>query len=173
MAIQKKKPTTEPVEIRTNPVVKPTLLAKLNACFSNWWPTAPTDTGQKDTNKLAEIRTDLAATRTMMAADRTLMAWVRTALSMISFGFTIYKILEGLQKAGNQVTIKASPENVGLFLIGLGTISMAMGTIEYWHNLKELRQLQNFRILRPAFVTAVIISVTGLVMFISVITKIL
>jgi uncharacterized membrane protein YidH (DUF202 family) len=50
--------------------------------------------GPKTSNDLAEDRTDLALRRTVMAADRTLMAWVRTALSMISFGFTIYKLLQ-------------------------------------------------------------------------------
>ena len=45
----------------------------------------------------SENRTDLAVVQNLMAADRTLMAWVRTALSMISFGFTIYKVIEGLQ----------------------------------------------------------------------------
>jgi uncharacterized membrane protein YidH (DUF202 family) len=34
----------------------------------------------------------------MMAAARSLMmAWVGTGLSMISLGFTIYRLLEGLQ----------------------------------------------------------------------------
>jgi putative membrane protein len=114
-----------------------------------------------------------------MAADRTLMAWVRTALSMISFGFTIYKVLEGLQQSNSDVVskatqaVKASPENVGLFLIGLGTVSMVMGTIEYWHNLRELRKMQYFRIFRPAFVMALVISITGLATFVSVIAKIL
>ena len=36
----------------------------------------------------------LALDRNKLAAERTLMAWVRTALSMISFGFTIYKFLQ-------------------------------------------------------------------------------
>ena len=40
--------------------------------------------------KLADV---LATERTRMAADRTLMGWIRTALSMIGFGFTIYKFL--------------------------------------------------------------------------------
>jgi putative membrane protein len=42
-----------------------------------------------------ELKTSdiLALDRTRMAAERTLMAWVRTALSMIGFGFTIYKFL--------------------------------------------------------------------------------
>ncbi|PYY11310.1 MAG: hypothetical protein DMG61_19450, partial [Acidobacteria bacterium] len=41
--------------------------------------------------------TDLAFERTRMAAERTLIAWIRTALSMISFGFTIYKFLQAMQ----------------------------------------------------------------------------
>ena len=36
----------------------------------------------------------LALDRNKLAAERTLMAWIRTALSMISFGFTIYKFLQ-------------------------------------------------------------------------------
>ena len=43
---------------------------------------------------LAEERTDLAVERSVMAAERTLMAWIRTALSMIGFGFTIYKFFQ-------------------------------------------------------------------------------
>ena len=35
-----------------------------------------------------------------MAADRTLMAWIRTTLSMISFGFTIYKFLQAMFESG-------------------------------------------------------------------------
>src|SRR3546814_19011455 len=43
---------------------------------------------------------DLGELRTVMAADRTLMAWIRPALSMFSFGFTIYKVLESMAEAG-------------------------------------------------------------------------
>ena len=35
----------------------------------------------------------LAVDRTRLAHERTLMAWVRTATSMISFGFTIAKLV--------------------------------------------------------------------------------
>ena len=43
---------------------------------------------------LAEERTNLAVERSVMAAERTLMAWIRTAISMIGFGFTIYKFFQ-------------------------------------------------------------------------------
>jgi len=128
---------------------------------------------EKSTNELAEDRTSLAAHRTLMAADRTLMAWVRTALSMISFGFTIYKILQTLQDNENFASLNYTPQSVGLFLTGLGTFSMLMGTIEYWQTLKELRLIQHYRILRPSFIIAVIISISGLIMFFSISTRLL
>ena len=37
---------------------------------------------------------ELSLQRTIMASTRTFMAWTRTALSLISFGFSIPKILE-------------------------------------------------------------------------------
>jgi putative membrane protein len=80
---------------------------------------------------LAADRTDLATGRTVMAVDRSLMAWIRTALSMISFGFTIYKILDGLQQSGGSLAHDYNPRTIGLFLTGLGTASMVAGTIEY------------------------------------------
>jgi len=75
--------------------------------------------------------TDLAVTRTVMAADRSMMAWVRTGLSLLTFGFTIYKFLdyarEELIATGKEVTDFSSPKFIGLFLIGLGILSLLMG----------------------------------------------
>ena len=82
--------------------------------------------------QLAKERTDLAATRTSLAAERTLMAWIRTALGMISFGFTIYKFLHGLEEA-NAVHFRhqAGGRNLGVFLAALGTGSLIAGTVQY------------------------------------------
>ena len=126
----------------------------------------------KTSNELAEIRSDLATTRTMMAADRTLMAWIRTSLSLMSFGFTIYKILQGFVESGTfAVSHGGSPRSVGLFLTGMGTVAMVMGTIEYWQTLKALRQLREFRLARPPFIMALLMSITGTFLFFSIITK--
>jgi uncharacterized membrane protein YidH (DUF202 family) len=42
--------------------------------------------------------TELAFERTRIAYERTMMAWIRTETSLITFGFSIYKLfqLEGL-----------------------------------------------------------------------------
>lgn len=119
----------------------------------------------KTSSELAKFNTDLAIDRTVMAADRSLMAWVRTALSMISFGFTIYKVIEGFQHEAAH-TIKAEmPRDMGLFLTGLGTVAMVMGTIEYWLRLKHLRENKRLRIMQPSFVMALIMSAAGLFIF--------
>jgi putative membrane protein len=123
-------------------------------------------------NELAQIRTDLGVERTVMAADRSLMAWLRTALSMISFGFTIYKVLEGFEKGG-QLVASGTPRTVGLFLIGLGTVAMVMGTIEYWVRLRSLEHLHPMRLAHPTFIMALIMSLAGTFLFIAVISHLL
>lgn len=121
--------------------------------------------------QLASERTDLATARTMMAVDRSLMAWIRTGLSMISFGFTIYKLLESFQEKGALGVDMHSPRTVGLFLTGLGTISVLMGTIEYWQRRRQLLAFSAVRIWRPAFIMALLMSATGLVLFFGIISK--
>jgi len=89
----------------------------------------------KSSNELAQDRTELAIDRTLMAASRSLMAWVRTGLSMIGFGFTIYKFLSNEAQG-----LVRDPRNVGLFLIVLGIVSIVFGGIEYMQTVGDLRQ---------------------------------
>jgi putative membrane protein len=56
---------------------------------------------------------DLGVMRTMMAADRTLMAWIRTSLSMLTFGYTIYKVLQEIREIGKIVIRDTAPRNAG------------------------------------------------------------
>jgi putative membrane protein len=128
---------------------------------------------EMSSNELAEMRTELATQRTVMAADRSLMAWVRTALSMISFGFTIYKLLQGFEQKGADLGDASSPRVMGLFLTGLGTVAMVMGLLEYWHRVKSLHGARRVRVLQPSFVMALIMSATGLFLFIGIISKLL
>ena len=113
----------------------------------------------------------MAATRSLMAADRTLMAWIRTALSMDSFGFTIYKLLHTLAEAGFPLPRNHTPRNVGLFLTGLGTLGMLMGTVEYAQALRDLHAIKDFSPMRPAFIMAILMSILGLYLFFSIFIK--
>jgi putative membrane protein len=110
--------------------------------------------------------------RTIMAADRTLMAWIRTALSMLSFSFTIYKFLESaVEKQGSMHP--NSPQQVGLFLAGVGTLSMVLGTVDYWSTLRDLRRVEEFRLGRPTLFIAAVISVAGIALFLGILVRVI
>ncbi len=96
---------------------------------------------RKTPNELAHERTDLAAMRTMMAADRTLMAWVRTALSLQSFGFTIYKVLQALQEERGTLRRDQTPANVGLFLTAMGTSPSSWAS---WSTSRPAKRCSHF-----------------------------
>lgn len=66
----------------------------------------------KSANELAEDRTSLAVRRTVMAADRSLMAWIRTGLSMTSFGFTIYELLQASRRTEGSCLATARRETL-------------------------------------------------------------
>ena len=137
------------------------------------YPPSPEQAGKapRTSDELAVERTGLAAERTLMAADRSLMAWIRTALSMISFGFTIYKLLQGFEEAGTHLPHASSPRTMGMFLTGMGTLAMVLGTIEYWYRLQDLRKQNSFAIWRPSFVMALLMSAIGLFLFVGIIEK--
>ncbi|MBA4013126.1 MAG: hypothetical protein C0481_14770 [Phenylobacterium sp.] len=113
------------------------------------------------------LPSDLGTMRTIMAADRTLMAWVRTSLSMLSFGFTIYKFLE--TAAQNEALAHPdSPQQVGLFLAGVGTLSMLLGVISYWTTLKDLQRTEEFRLGRPTLFISLVMLLAGLALFVGI-----
>ena len=126
---------------------------------------------QKTANALAVDRTDLAVERTIMAAKRSLMAWIRTALSMISFGFTIYKFLQGAAKEAQIIILKVQgPRRLGLFLIALGTASVILGSIEYLSTIKRLNKSHGYshRLLNFSFIMGMAIGLLGLFLFITI-----
>lgn len=115
--------------------------------------------------------TQLAIQRTVMAADRTLMAWIRTALSMISFGFTIYKVIEGLQEASGTVNYELDGRRAGLLLCGLGLICIVVGMIEYFMVIRDVKA--HFRLVHwhYALVIACLMLVIGSGIFLAIWTR--
>jgi putative membrane protein len=119
--------------------------------------------------KLADI---LALERTRMAADRTLMGWIRTALSMISFGFTIFKFLEYIQHEGIKPVYRIhGPREVGLTLIGIGIFALVIACFQHWQFIKKLRPDQPYKPWDLAFVVAFLIGLLGAAMFVSMILR--
>jgi uncharacterized membrane protein YidH (DUF202 family) len=123
---------------------------------------------------LAQARTDLAIQRTKMAADRSLLAWIRTALSMIGFGFTIYKFFQYMPEelATGNVRRPQAPRNLGLTLIALGTLALAAAAWQHWNVLKKtIRTSQAQPVWTFPFVVAILVIVIGLITFYGVLLR--
>jgi len=149
---------------------EPAVSAPSETMSTSRTPGASTDT--KKTPSPAPL--NLPVMNTLMAADRTLMSWTRTSLSLLSFGFTIYKILQGFQDAEGKFVVRTDvPRNAGLFLVGMGTLAMVMGTIEYLDTLRVLNQQRIFVRPRSPLIMALIMSGSGVILFLSIIAKVL
>ena len=123
---------------------------------------------QKDRGTLlAEERTDLALQRTVIAAERTLMAWIRTTLSMIGFGFTIYKFFQYLpaELASGNVKRPDAPRNLALTLIALGTLALIAASLQHRHTLNELGASAKRHIWSISFVVAIFVVLIGVIAF--------
>jgi putative membrane protein len=162
------KQAAEPMAV----AARPAFGAALRSAFSNWWGKAPPVGPKESSDELAEDRTGMATVRTLLAADRTLMAWIRTSLSLSSFGFTIYKVLEAVVESGVKLRHDNTPTSVGLFLTGLGTFAMVMGVVEYAQTVRDLRAFKNVGLWRPSFIMAALMAIMSLFLFFSIFAKV-
>ena len=116
---------------------------------------------------LAEERTDLAVERSVMAAERTLMAWIRTAISMIGFGFTIYKFFQYKAEdlAAGVVRRPNAPRNLGLSLIAVGTLALMAAAWQHRSFLKQMGPSRKKETVSVSFVVAMGVILIGIVTF--------
>ena len=106
--------------------------------------------------------TRLAYDRTYLAHERTLMAWIRTSLALISFGFTIAKFFEFLHERRGEAAPLLGAQTVGTLMIVIGVVGLAVATLQQTRELLALRA-QCPGLPRPvAWVTAVVLTVIGL-----------
>ena len=106
--------------------------------------------------------TALAVERTRLAHERTLMAWVRTAVSLISFGFTIYKFFQfDLEK--QQVQGLVGPRGFGMMMISIGLGALLLSAIEHRRNLQSMRARYGHVPRSTASVVAGLVSLLGIV----------
>ena len=84
---------------------------------------------------------DLALRRTFLAHDRTLMAWIRTSVSLISFGFTIYKFFQYLAETEKaHIHTLFGPRQFALTMIGIGVLGLAFASIDHMRAMKDLEK---------------------------------
>lgn len=122
--------------------------------------------------QLAEQRTELALQRTIIAAERTLMAWIRTSISMIGFGFTIYRFFQYLAEA-ESVLLQARPNaarNLGLALISLGTLALIVAAIQHRTFLNQMGIKEGKHLWSLSFIVAILMMLIGVLAFVGVLT---
>jgi uncharacterized membrane protein YidH (DUF202 family) len=131
--------------------------------------TAPEDKG----TVLAQKRTDLAIQRTNMAAERSLMAWIRTSLSMIGFGFSIYKFFQYMPEelATGNIRRPQAPRNLGLTLITLGTLALVAATWQHWNFLRTVQASERPQVWSISFVVAIFVILIGAITFYGVLLR--
>ncbi len=128
-----------------------------------------TDSLQSRVEKI-DSTTKLAVDRTRLAYERTLMAWVRTAISLISFGFTIYKFFQ-IEGAGKQDHAISATE-FSLVMIVFGLVSLLIATLEHRRDLNALRA--EYPEIPPrslAWVLAALISLLGILALVTVLLR--
>lgn len=106
---------------------------------------------------------ELALQRTVMAIDRTLMAWTRTALSLISFGFTLFKFLQYARQEGidkRQMSVEG-PRHLATVMISVGVIFLLVACIQFWQELKRLNPERRLRVWRLSLILALILALVG------------
>jgi putative membrane protein len=120
-----------------------------------------------------DMGTRLAIERTQLGAERTLMAWIRTAFSMISFGFTIGKFIEYLEKSDQAGADLVRHGWLPRLLVLIGLASLVVGQIEYRRTMLRLgKELGIAYRTSPVGVISVLVALAGILAFVGMFIRI-
>ena len=107
---------------------------------------------------------------TELAYERTTMAWIRTAISLISFGFTIYKFFDLFKKEEATPHGIFGPRRLALSMIGLGLFSLLAAVLQRWHDNKRIPGAGSMRH-SLATIVAALVGIIGVLTFITVVFR--
>jgi putative membrane protein len=106
-------------------------------------PPSSEESAAADGPNLSLISTQLSWMRSDLSNLRTLLAWARTSVSMIGFGFTIYNFYRGfLEDLANGRGAEPA-RNLGLALVGAGTVAMLVAIWNYWSINNALQKMND------------------------------
>ncbi len=99
----------------------------------------------------------LALVRTRLAFERTLMAWVRTSVSLITFGFTLFKAVEYLH--AHEMTrahTLTDARTLGLLMVAMGVFGLVAAT---FHHVRQTQKVHALDPEIPVFSVAGVVAV--------------
>lgn len=97
-----------------------------------------------------------ALVRTRLALERTLMSWLRTAISLITFGFTLYKAVQYAREIEPQrIGRMLGTRTFALLMISLGLVALIAATVQHIRRARTLREIDTEL---PVFSTGTMIS---------------
>lgn len=82
--------------------------------------------------------TNLAYDRTWLAYERTMQAWIRTAISLITFGFSIYKLTDIFATQAERARILGA-EEFGTILVCIGLFTLVVAVVIYRQSIRAVR----------------------------------
>jgi putative membrane protein len=106
--------------------------------------------------------------------DQTAMSWIRTAISLITFGFTIYKFFQiELEQSGVHVARRQffGARGFALMLVGAGLLSLIVGSVEHRKNIQPLI-IENPGMPRSRIgLLALLVGIVGILAFVTAILR--
>ena len=118
---------------------------------------------------------ELALQRTLMASERTFMAWTRTAISLITFGFSVPKIVEYTAESSRQLLGELGPRIFGTTLVCLGVFSLVASALQHGklvRKTKELNQGMEFSTSRLSYIVAIVLTLLGILALLDIVFRI-
>ena len=115
----------------------------------------------------------LSFERTMLSHERTLMAWIRTAVSLITFGFTIYKFFElelGAPGRAQGHQVISARQFAGI-MIGMGLLGLVFAALQNSQHRRHLRESGLKAPLSYTTLAALVIAGLGVLALLAVIFK--
>jgi len=91
-----------------------------------------------------------------------MLAWVRTATSLITFGFSVYKVFQ-IVREEDRTRHLIGARQFGFLLVGIGLASLALATIEYRQNIRSLEAQYDRPSRSLAVIVAGLVSILGIV----------
>lgn len=113
--------------------------------------------------------TRLAYDRTWLSYERTMQAWIRTAISLITFGFSVFKLADIVTQNPAERARLAGPHEFGYTLVAIGFIALTFATIEYRQSIRVLREQYGQSPRSKSVILAALIAALGIFALITMI----